>query len=194
MIASACVASVFVFGEVTHWSASRRDLGYGRSRGRDEAVVVLGYRNHGNRANFMNRFRVRAGIRSIDPLARSSVLVLCGGNVAGDRSEAELMDQYAREELGYAGDVRLECASLSTFENVQNAIALVEDADAIKIVSNSHHAQKARIHLWGLRPDLGVRLCWGADYRFGELEFVKPIAALLGLIALRRLKAQGDVA
>ena len=49
-----------------------------------DAVVVLGYRNRGARANYINRYRVRAGLRSLDPAADDSVLVLCGGTVAGE--------------------------------------------------------------------------------------------------------------
>lgn len=187
LTAAAGIVSVLAFGEVTHWYASRRSLGRGHSAAQDEAVVVLGYRDYGDRANFMNRFRVRAGLRSIDPAARSSLLVLCGGAVVGDCAEADLMARYAREELGYSGQMRLDRTSTSTYENVENAIPLIEGAQAIKIVSNSHHAQKARIYLWKLRPDLGERLTRGADYRFGELEFVKPVAALLSLINMRRL-------
>lgn len=49
-----------------------------------DAVVVLGYRNRGARANYINRYRVRAGLRSLDPATDDSVLVLCGGTVAGE--------------------------------------------------------------------------------------------------------------
>src|SRR5699024_11989086 len=50
----------------------------------------------------------------------------------------------------------------------------------------------SRDHLWQLRPDLGRRLIRGADYRFGELPLVKPIAAARGLLALRRLDRETD--
>lgn len=48
-----------------------------------EAVVVLGYRNEGERINAVNRFRVRAALRTLDPAAGESVLVCCGGAVGG---------------------------------------------------------------------------------------------------------------
>jgi hypothetical protein len=99
--------------------------------------------------------------------------------------EAELMDAYARGRLGYRGPSKLDRTSTSTWENIQNAIPLVEGADTIKIVSNSLHAEKGRAYLWKLRPDLGQRLARGADYRLGEIVLVKPYAALRGLRTLR---------
>ena len=147
--------------------------------------MVLGYKNTGDRANFLNRYRVRAGIRSIDPAATESVLVLCGGIVAGDLPEAELMERYARDERGYTGPILLDRISRSTWENIQNATPLIEDAESIKIVSNSLHAEKGRAHLWKLRPDLADRLSRGEDYRFGEIIVVKLAAAALGMKNLR---------
>ncbi len=158
MVAVGLVAAL-AFSEVAHARASRRRLGDGRSVAGRDAVVVLGYRNRGARANYINRYRVRAGLRSLDPAADDSVLVLCGGTVAGEVPEADLMERYARDELGYTGPVRLDRESATTWENVQNAALLVQDADTIAIVSNSLHAEKARAYLWRLRPEaksLGV--------------------------------------
>lgn len=146
---------------------------------------MLGYKNRGTRANYVNRYRVRAGLRSQEPSATLSVLVFCGGAVASDISEAELMARYARDERGYTGPIRLDRDSSTTWENIQNAIPLVEDADTIKIVSNSLHAEQARAYLWQLRPDLAERLVRAQDYRFGELALVKPLAAVIGLQNLR---------
>ena len=44
-----------------------------------EAVVVLGFRNRGRRANVVNRWRVRLGLRARQPELGPSRLVLCGG-------------------------------------------------------------------------------------------------------------------
>lgn len=183
-IVSTCAALV-VFGEVAHWRASRRRLGQNVPSGSSEAIVVLGYKNVGNRANYLNRYRVRVALRSIDPAVESSVLVFCGGAVGGEVPEAELMDDYARQSLGYSGASLLDRTSRSTWENIQNAIPLVEQFDTIKIVSNSLHAEKGRAYLWKLRPDLAVRLVKGSDYRLGETIWMKPVAALLGLQSLR---------
>jgi hypothetical protein len=176
--------AVLGWGEVVHWRASHRRLGTTAAAGAGEAVVVLGYRNRGRRANVVNRWRVRAGLRSVEGAA---VLVLSGGAVAGKRTEADLMAAYARAVCGYRGPLVVDGASRSTWQNVANVVPLIEDAGRIKIVSHSLHAEKAREYLWRQRPDLASRLVRGRDYRFGEWLLVKPALAVLGLRNLRRL-------
>ena len=84
--------------------------------------------------------------------------MLCGGPVASVVPEADLMARYAREERGYTGPLVPETQSRSTWENIENAIPLVEAADRIKIISNFWHTPKARRYLKQLRPDLAARL------------------------------------
>ncbi len=181
VIVFAVVFVVVLWGELEHWRSSRRRMGTrpGGS-GTGEAIVVLGYRNRGTRANAMNRWRVRAGLRSCPPEPDPSRLVLCGGAVGGSVAEAELMARYARESCGYAGELITEVGSRSTWENVQNVIPLIEHADRIKIVSNSLHAERTRFYLWQQRPDLAERLVPAGDYRFGELILTKPVMAAIG--------------
>ena len=128
----------------------------------------------------MNRYRVRAGLRSVDRGVTETLLVMCGGPVGGPVPEAELMARYARQR-GYAGPIRLDPKSATTWENIQNAIPLVEAMDSIMIVSNSMHAEKGRAYLQTLRPDLAARLRRAKDYRFGEIALLKPVAAVIGL-------------
>ena len=192
MIVLAVVIAVLLWGEFEHWRSSRRRMGArpGAS-GTGEAILVLGYRNRGTRANTMNRWRVRAGLRSCPPWPGPSRLVLCGGAVGGSVAEAELMACYARESCGYAGELIIEAGSRSTWENVQNAIPMIEDADRIKIVSNSLHAEKARFYLWQHRPDLAERLVLAMDYQFGELILIKPVMAFIGLRHIRNAVRSG---
>ncbi|QNE19524.1 YdcF family protein [Kribbella qitaiheensis] len=185
---------LLLWGEYEHWRASHRRLGLtpavastaGVARGPAaagvgvEAVVVLGFRNGGRRANAVNRWRVRAALRSRQPAAALTRLVLCGGPAGGAVSEAELMALYAKGTCGYRGEMELETTSLSTWENVKNAIPLLEDAARIKIVSHSLHAEKARAYLHLLRPDLAARLVRAKDYRFGEWILAKPFLAIVG--------------
>ena len=188
LVLIAAFAAALVTAEAVHWRASSRRLGSEiAGTPNSEAVIVLGFRNRGERANYLNRYRVRAGLRSIDPQARVSVLVLCGGGVGGDIPEAELMARYARE-CGYTGPILLDSESTTTWENIQNAIPLIEGMDSITIVSNSLHAEKGRAYLWKLRPDLARRLRRAQEYRFGEIALVKPVAAALGLRNLARLR------
>jgi uncharacterized SAM-binding protein YcdF (DUF218 family) len=186
--AAALLLALLGWGEIEHWRASRRRLGHPRpARGPNGAVVVLGYRNRGNRANAVNRWRVRAGLRSLD--GSTARLVLSGGPTTGGRPEAELMADYARESRGYRGPLIVETESRATWQNITNVIPFIEDADHIKIVSHSLHAEKAREYLWRQRPDLAARLVRAEDYRPGEWIIAKPALALLGLRNLRRLAA-----
>ncbi|MFD7843610.1 YdcF family protein [Nocardia sp. NPDC059764] len=168
--------AVTLWGEWENWRASRRFVG--SAPGTTEAVVVLGYRNAGTRANAMNRWRVRAGLRSVDPAASSSRLVLCGGACAGPTAEAALMADYAIGVRGYHGKLVIEAKSRNTWENIAFAIPHLEDADRIKIVSLPLHAERARRYLAQQRPDLAARLVRAADYRFGEWMPLKPLLAL----------------
>lgn len=186
----AAVGAVLLASEGIHRLASTRGLGAapGRADGRvgREAVVVLGFGNAGSRANRINRYRVRAALRSMDPRAASTALVLCGGSVMGDESEARILARFARDELGYAGRVVLEEASRSTRENVANAIPLIEDADTIRIVSDPVHAEEARGYLRVARPDLAARLARAEDYRFGEVTWMKPLAIVVAVLRRAR--------
>ncbi|MGB8945246.1 MAG: YdcF family protein [Streptomyces sp.] len=161
-----------------------------------EAVVVLGFQNPQATANFINRWRVRAGIRSIaaDP-ARDTRLIFSGGATSGGATsggatEARLMADYAQGVLAFDGSVLLEDKSATTWENITNVIPLLEDVDRIKIVSQPAHALKARLYLRRQRPDLAERLVSADDYRLGEWLVAKPLLALYGLWKLRGL--QGD--
>ncbi|WP_280345379.1 YdcF family protein [Nocardia neocaledoniensis] len=168
-----------LWGEWANWRASRRGVGPGVDG--SEAVVVLGYRNPGPAANAMNRWRVRAGLRSIDTAASRSRLVLCGGAVAGPVPEAALMADYATRERGYRGELVCEDASRSTWENIAFAIPFLKDVDRIKIVSLPTHAATARAYLAEQAPELATRLVPGREYRFGEWLPLKPVFALYGV-------------
>ena len=154
-----------------------------------EAVAVLGYGNPGERANAINRWRVRVGLRSRDPRAVSSLVVMCGGPVHSARPEGEILAAYARDELGYSGLLAVEGESTTTWENIVNATPLLEDADRIVIASDPLHAMRARYFLRLQRPDLARRLARGDDHRLGERFWLKPALAVVGLEGLRRARA-----
>jgi uncharacterized SAM-binding protein YcdF (DUF218 family) len=176
------VVLVVVWAEVLHWRSSRKLTN--PDRGGTEAVVVLGYRNKGNeRANALNRWRVRAGLRSIDPKAPSSRLVFSGGP-----HEAGLMARYASGLDRFAGEVVVEEKSRTTWQNVEEVIPFLEDVERVKFVSNPLHAEKARLYLRLQRPDLASRMVRAADYRVGEWAPLKPLFAAYGLLDLAKTR------
>lgn len=174
------IGALLAWGEWETWRASHRNTGPGGDG--DEVIVVLGFRNPGPRANLVNRWRVRAALRSIEP-GRHTTLVFTGGSNSGSTSEARLMADYARE-FGYGGTILLEETSRSTWENIAHVLPLLENAGQIKIVSHTTHALKGRLFLARQRPDLARRLTRGADYRFAEWLPLKPVQAAYGRVVL----------
>lgn len=189
VVPAAAIAGILAWAEWMHWGASTRRLGNPPSGPGRQAIVVLGCRNRGSRANYLNRYRVRVALRSVDPRSTETVLVFCGGGVASDVPEAELMLDYARAGRGYDGAYLLDRHSRTTWENIANVVDLVAEFDTVKIASNSMHAEKARAYLWKQRPDVAERLVAARDYRFGEITLVKPIAAVRGIRTLRPWRA-----
>ncbi|PJI99774.1 DUF218 domain-containing protein [Streptomyces sp. 2333.5] len=182
-------AAVLAWGEWLNWRWSRALVG--SSVGASEAVVVLGYRNPQSTANFINRWRVRAGIRSIATEgARDTRVIFSGGATSNGAAEAQLMADYAKSVLEFDGTVLLEDQSATTWENITNVIPLLEDVDRIKFASQPAHALKARAYLSRQRPDLAERLVRAYDYHPGEWMVGKPLLALYGLWTLRGLKAE----
>ncbi|MFB7756456.1 YdcF family protein [Streptomyces sp. NPDC056121] len=181
-------AAALAWGEWLNRRWSRALVG--NSGGDSEAVIVLGYQNPQATANFINRWRVRAGIRSIAAdSARDTRVVFTGGATSGGVAEAQLMADYAKSALAFDGTVLLEDKSMTTWENIRNVIPLLEGVDRIKIASQPAHGLKARAYLRRQRPDLAKKLVQADDYRPGEWMVVKPLLALYGLWTLRGLDA-----
>ena len=190
-LATAAVAAL-AWGEWLNWRWSR--VLVGDRAGTSTAVVVLGYRNPRPTANLINRWRVRAGLRSVtDADADADVgetrVIFSGGENGAGGTEAQLMADYARSVLAFDGTVVLEDRSRTTWENITNVIPLIEEVDRIKIVSQPAHALKARAYLRRQRPDLAAKLVRAEDYRVGEWLLVKPLLALYGLWTLRVLES-----
>lgn len=158
-----------------------------------EVIVVLGYGNPGHRINAVNRWRVDVGLRSRDPRAARSLLVLAGGAVHGEISEAEHMARFARAERGYSGPLVLEDESVTTWQNVRNVLPLLEDADRIVLASDPLHSVRAEGFLRTLRPDLAARLAPAEGNRLGEQILRKPAFVVMGLEGLRRARRDGLV-
>ncbi len=181
-------AAALAWGEWVNWRWSRALVS--SSGGSSTAVVVLGYRNPQSTANLINRWRVRAGIRSItSDGAQKTCVIFSGGATSSGVTEARLMADYAKSVLAFNGTVLLEDQSTTTWENIMHVIPLLEDVDRIKIASQPAHALKARAYFRRQRPDLAERLVRADDYRPGEWMAVKPLLALYGLWTLRGVKA-----
>lgn len=154
---------------------------------RTRVVVVLGYRNRGVRANLVNRWRTRTGLRAIRASRAGddagAVLLCTGGSVAGKISEARLCAEYARQRCGFTGEVLLEEDSRTTWENIENSVPVLDQADHIIIASDAFHASLARHYLMRMQPHLARRLEPGQEHRWGE---ALPVKLALWCIDWRR--------
>ncbi|MFE7799811.1 YdcF family protein [Nocardia sp. NPDC057440] len=190
--AGGVVVAALAWGEIEHWWASRAVLGEPRSGvPESEVLVVLGFANRSaDRANALNRWRVRAALRSVDDKVPDSRLVFSGTTRPGGTvSEAELMAGYAMRERGVSNvRIQLEDRSRTTWENIKYSIPFMEDAESIAIVSNPLHALRGRLYLRRQRPDLARRVRRASDYRLGEKSWAKPFFAVYGLLDLARTR------
>lgn len=183
------VATALIWGEWVHRGAAQtaRQLPQPRA-GTLGAVVALGFGNRSVRPNAVNRWRARIAVRTAEraELAGATATIICsGGAVRGATPEAALLRQYIVNRLHWRGEVLVEPNSSSTWENVRNVLPLVEEYDWIAFASNGLHAAKARIYLARQRPDLSGRLVAADDYRLGEMTWMKPLFAVVGLVKLR---------
>lgn len=191
LVAAGAIAAALGWGELVHWRSAGRALPARSPSGGSQVLVVLGFRNRSPRANAVNRWRAGVGVRTLDPAATRRRMVVCGGAVAGERSEASLIAEHLRQstdERTAPYELVLEERSASTWQNVLNATPHLEGFDRIAIASDSLHAEKARRYLYWMRPDLAAHLVRGRDHRFGELTLLKPVNAIRGLVGLRRAR------
>lgn len=110
---------MLIWGEAVHGYSNRRCLGSKPRPGTRESIVVLGYRNHTEHANLVNRYRLRAGILSQGDGVHS-ILVFNGGSVGARVPDAEVMAHYARGRLDYDGELVIKAESRSTWESIRN--------------------------------------------------------------------------
>ncbi|MDT3444342.1 YdcF family protein [Pseudofrankia sp. BMG5.37] len=151
------------------------------ARGIRETLLVLGYPTaRDGRIHPLQRWRTEIAVRSMssdgDEVGRDvdvpvgavdTLLVFSGAATRGAAAaEAEVMAHYAREVLGVpAEQIALETRAHTTKQNLAFAMAYLESATTIKIVSDPLHAARARLYLRQLRPDLASRLIPADDYR-----------------------------
>ena len=166
-------------GEASHAWAHRRDLGNPPPMpGRREVILLLGYPSRPDGSPHpLQRWRAEIAARSVSAWAASSLIVCTGAAVRGERSEAAVLADLLRGRGVPASKIVLEEQARSTWQNIEFAIPLLQDADVIKVASNSLHAWRARRFLARQRPDLAKRLAAADDYRIGAYWWLKtPLA------------------
>jgi len=129
------------------------------------AVVVLGYPSRPDgTAHPVQRQRVEAGVSAMREHG-AAVMVMSGGPVRNEHSEAETMVTLAAS-LGVDADALVaERQSRTTWENVQESALLLEDCDAVLIASEPLHATRARRYWIKQRPHDAERIFVATDRR-----------------------------
>lgn len=177
------IVAVEAGAEVALRLAERRYLGDQAHPGHT-VVLVLGYRNRPGRINVINRWRVEAALATVAQLEAD--LVVFSGGGPGGAVEADLLADYALER-GLACEYRLERESHSTIENLELSLPLLHDATRIAIVSDPLHAERARQHLWDLRPELAELLVPAQSPRRGWWSVLLPLLGVQEYLARARL-------
>jgi uncharacterized SAM-binding protein YcdF (DUF218 family) len=177
MSAALFALSAIGCAELLHWNASRRGRVDAELTG-SVGVIVLGYRSRKNGGvHPIQRWRIEIARRSVSPDG-GGVMVFTGGTRVGVRTEAEAMAEYAETIGATLPQTAIESRSLSTWENVQFALPMVEHCDTVVFASDPMHAARARRCASQLRPDLAERITGGRDYSPLERWWLKvPTAA-----------------
>ncbi|HEY0260351.1 MAG TPA: YdcF family protein [Lacisediminihabitans sp.] len=186
---------IVVWAEWMTWRASRDGLpnrpGPGPQGTHGQIVVVPGAPSRPDgRPGPMQKWRCRIAVRSANSV--DTRFLFCGGPSHAGHTEAAVMARYAITKLGLPPtNVLLEEASRTTWENIFNALPLLETATSIVIASNTFHARRARRYLATQRPDLADRLRRGRDWMPGELAPLKPWLVLYEWRRSRLARGQG---
>lgn len=171
---------MFLVVEAAHRIASRRGFPVGGGSGAPDVVLVLGCPSRPDGSlHPLQRWRTEIAVRTA-PGAR---LVFSGYAGDRDRSEAAVMADHARDDLGVPGDrIVLETAARNTWENVELTLGELQWGGRVAVASSPLHALRARRYLLQQRPDLARRLVPAADYRFGERWRWKALTLLYDVL------------
>jgi DUF218 domain len=189
-VTAAALTVVLGCAEWRTWKASKEVLPERATNPRHitsgECVLVLG-----NPLPILHRWRVRIAVRSTDP--DRARFVFSGGAVRSKISEAQMMADYAIQELGVpARNVVIEDQSRTTVENIKYSTPLMADSPVIKIASDTFHARRARSILRDESPQLADNLARARDYLPGEWG---PLhAALVAFECFRQRHARSAAA
>jgi uncharacterized SAM-binding protein YcdF (DUF218 family) len=100
-------------------------------------------------------------------------IVFSGGPSRGRASEAEIMAAYAVQLGVPATSVRTETKAMSTWQNIELSLPMVENFDRLAIVSDPLHAARGRRFVRAQRPDLASRLVSAGEYKAFERWWLK---------------------
>jgi uncharacterized SAM-binding protein YcdF (DUF218 family) len=105
-------------------------------------------------------------------------IVFSGGPSRGRPSEAETMAAYALALGLPPTSVRTETKAMSTWQNIEFSLPMVEGFNRLAIVSDPLHAARGRRFVGAQRPDLASHLVSAGEYKLFERPWLKVPTAL----------------
>jgi len=180
------VLGTVLMSEALHWRASKRFLSAGHVPGRC-ALIVLGFpARRDGRLHPIQKWRTDIAKRAFASLGAERI-VFSGGPSRGRPSEAETMAAYAVKLGMPATSVRTETKAMSTWQNIELSLPMVEGFDRLAIVSDPLHAARGRRFVTAQRPDLAAHLVSAGEYRLFERSWLKvPTAVYETYVAQHR--------
>ena len=178
-----------LLSEALHWRASKRYLAKGNLPGRC-ALIVLGFpARRDGRLHPIQKWRTDMAKRAFVSLGAERI-VFSGGPSRGRPSEAGTMAAYAVQLGVPATSVRTEAKAMSTWQNIELSLPMVEGFDRLAIVSDPLHAARGRRLVRAQDPDLGAHLVSAGEYKAFEHWWLKvPTAVYETYVAqYRRLR------
>ena len=162
-----------LLSETLHWRASKRFLAKENVPG-GCALIVLGFpaRRDGS-LHPIQKWRTGMAKRAFANLGAGRV-VFSGGPSRGRPSEAATMAAYAVQLGVPATSVRTETKAMSTWQNIELSLPMVEGFDRLAIVSDPLHRRAWSAFRQGTAPGSGV-----------------PFGQRRGIQTFRTLVAQG---
>jgi uncharacterized SAM-binding protein YcdF (DUF218 family) len=184
-----CAVVTVLLSEALHWRASKSYLAKGNVPG-SCALIVLGFpARRDGRLHPIQKWRTEMAKRASASLGAERI-VFSGGPSRGRPSEAETMSAHAVHLGVPATTVRTETKAMSTWQNIELSLPMVEDFDRLAIVSDPLHAARGRRFVRAQRPDLADRLVSAGEYKLFERWWLKvPTAVYETYVAqYRRLR------
>ena len=175
-----------LLSEALHWRASKRYLGNGPVPG-PCALIVLGFpARRDGKLHPIQKWRTDIAKRAFATLGAERI-VFSGGPSRGRPSEAETMAAYAVQLGVPAASARTESKAMSTWQNIELSLPMVEGFDRLAIVSDPLHAARGRRFVIAQRPGLAAHLVSADEYRLFERSWLKvPTALYETYVALHR--------
>ena len=185
IVVSGAMGTVLL-SEALHWRASKRLLHKGPVPGRC-ALIVLGFpARRDGRLHPIQKWRTEIAKRAFARMGAERI-VFSGGPSRGRPSEAETMAAYAVQLGVPATSVRTESRAMSTWQNIELSLPMVDGFDRLAIVSDPLHAARGRRFVVAQRPDLATHLVSASEYRPFERSWLKaPTALYETYVALHR--------